>query len=246
MSTSQASDLDLKEADRYLLLRDALGANDSEKWIARAGQLVTLTKRRSAAAQQEVTTINAEAGVAARRIDEVRSNLVAEDIIAASVERLRLFAASEVPPDRLAGPVRTRMAEDASRIDLMESLLSRWDSVDEQRSSLNQLELRVQEAEAAEQDADSSLANQASAVTSPSDSAMSARARDLIALASAGRRLGLQDDACPLCATKQSLSAFELGMEVIQSIAATLDAEAARQAEAEVSRRKAQQRKDEV
>ena len=238
--------LDLKEADRYSLLRDALGANDSEKWIARAGQLVTLTKRRSAAAQQEVTTINAEAGVAARRIDEVRSNLIAEDVVAASVERLRVFADSEVPPDRLAGPVRTRMAEDASRIDLMELLLSRWDSIDEQRLSLNLLQLGVQEAEAADRDADRSLASQVSAVTPTSASAMSARARDLIALVSAGRRLGLQDEACPLCATKQSHSAFELGMEVIQSLAATLDAEAARQAEAEASRGTAQRRKDEA
>ena len=58
--------LDLKEADRYALLRDALGANDAGLWITRASKLVTLAKNRTAAAQQDVTTINTEVGAAAR------------------------------------------------------------------------------------------------------------------------------------------------------------------------------------
>jgi DNA repair ATPase RecN len=48
--------LDLKEADRYALLREALGANDADAWIVRGARLVSLAKQRTAAAQEDVTT----------------------------------------------------------------------------------------------------------------------------------------------------------------------------------------------
>src|ERR1700756_5111304 len=47
--------LDLKETDRFVLLRNAIGATDAEKWIARAQQLVSATsyKLKSAEGQSE-------------------------------------------------------------------------------------------------------------------------------------------------------------------------------------------------
>jgi chromosome segregation protein len=90
--------LDLKETDRYAVLRDALGANDADTWIARAAQLVAFAKRRLVAAQQEVTAVNTEIGTASRRIDEVRASLVAEATMAAAVDRLRAFTSTQVIP----------------------------------------------------------------------------------------------------------------------------------------------------
>ncbi|GAA0713232.1 ATP-binding protein [Dokdonella soli] len=39
--------LDLKETERYALLRDGLGANDADAWIARGLRLTTAAKQRS-------------------------------------------------------------------------------------------------------------------------------------------------------------------------------------------------------
>ena len=63
--------LDLKETERYALLRQAIGANDADSWIARAHELLTQAKRRSELAQSEVNTLTAELAAAARRIDEI-------------------------------------------------------------------------------------------------------------------------------------------------------------------------------
>jgi chromosome segregation protein len=98
--------LDLKESDRYALVRDALGANDADTWIGRAGQLVTIAKRRVAIAQQEVMTLNNELAAASRRIDEVRASFVAETVMGEAINRLRTFSESQLPPDQLAGTVR--------------------------------------------------------------------------------------------------------------------------------------------
>src|SRR5687768_6505413 len=46
--------LDLKEVDRYALLRGSLGANDSDKWISRGAHLLAAAKKRSQLCEQEV------------------------------------------------------------------------------------------------------------------------------------------------------------------------------------------------
>ena len=57
--------LDLKEADRYVLLRDTLGANNADEWIQRGAQLVALAKQRVLATQQDVLSANAEVSAVA-------------------------------------------------------------------------------------------------------------------------------------------------------------------------------------
>src|SRR3546814_6557251 len=52
--------LDLKETDRYALLRDGLGANDSDSWVSRGAQIASMAKKRSQAAQQEEASLNNE------------------------------------------------------------------------------------------------------------------------------------------------------------------------------------------
>jgi len=236
--------LDLKEADRYALLRDALGANDADLWIARASKLVALAKNRTTAAQQEVTAINADVGVAARRIDEARSALVADEVVAATVERLRAFAGqSQVSPDNLAGPARTRLAEVTKELEVVQSLLTRWGAASDSRARLPELQQVLDEALAAALAADKALLDHVSPTASSAPaSALAAKARELVALITSGRKLGLQNDACPLCATKQSHDQFEHGIRLVQAFATDLDAEAARQAEREAAREAAVRR----
>ena len=80
--------LDLKETERYALLRQAIGANDADSWIARAHEILAQAKRRSELAQSEVNTLTAELAAAARRIDEIQSSLASESAIAEATGRL--------------------------------------------------------------------------------------------------------------------------------------------------------------
>jgi chromosome segregation protein len=234
--------LDLKETERYALLRQALGANDADVWIERASQLAAFAKRRVDAALHDVTTVNTEMAVASRRIDEVRASLVAEGTMAEVVARLRAFANTEAPPDRLVGPVRERLAAAAGRAEALQKLVNRWAAVAGERL---RLDLLIQTQAAADRDKEMAAAA-AVAVSKKGDrgaaTALAAEAADLITLVAMGRRLGLKDGGCPLCATSQSHGEFERGMAAVEAIARRLDVEAAREAEQEQARLTAEAR----
>jgi chromosome segregation protein len=234
--------LDLKEAERYALLRDALGANDADVWIERASRLVAMAKRRLSSAQQEVASVSAEVAVAARRIDEVRATLVAEGRMAEAVWRLRTFAETEAAPDRLAGPVRERLAATVAQVETLQELATRWNGVAQERLRLRSLADAEAEANNDRKKAATALAAISANPIAGAASALAAEARDLIALVALGRRLGLKDGACPLCATGQSEADFNRGMAVAETIARRLDEEAAREAEREQARQSAEAR----
>jgi chromosome segregation protein len=234
--------LDLKETDRYAVLRDALGANDADTWIARAAQLVALAKRRLAAVQQEVMAVNTEIGVTSRRMDEVRAGLVAEATIAAAVERLRTFASTQVDPDRLAGPVRERIAAITAEIAVLQDLTARWSAVGSERLRIDTLKRSLEIANREREAALADLEGMSTEVVSTSASALAAQARNIIELVRLGGTIGLQDGHCPLCGKGQSHIEFVHGMAAAQEIARHLDEEAAREAEREQRRQVAELR----
>ena len=234
--------LDLKEADRYALLRDALGANDADSWIARGAKLVSLAKQRTAAAQQDVTIANADVAAAARRLDEVRASLVAETVMAEVVERLQAFANTIITPDQLAGPVRARIAAVGAEIESLRSLSNRWKTAEAARSSIFILSKSVEATNAEKQAATAELqALTSTQVTAPA-SILADEASSLIALVALGRRLGLRDGHCPLCAKDQSHEEFKHGIDTAEALARRLNEEAARAAEREQARAIAERR----
>jgi DNA repair exonuclease SbcCD ATPase subunit len=234
--------LDLKETDRYALLRDALGANDSEHWISRSAQLVTLTKRRTASIQDEVTSANAEAAAAARRIDEVRANIVSEAVVAEAAERLRSFANTKQPADELPSPVRERIATVLAELQGLQDLRDRWSTVERERSRLDALSKALDAASLEKDAASKQLESLTSAKETTIASTFAAQARDLIALVTLGRQIGLRDGHCPLCAQEQSDGDYLHGLAAAETIAKGLDEQAARAAEREQARRAAEAR----
>jgi chromosome segregation protein len=102
--------LDLKETERYALLRQAIGANDADSWIARAHEISTQAKRRTELAQSEVNSLTAELAATARRNDEIRSSLASDSAIAEATARLQVFADVKATSDSLIGAARHRMA----------------------------------------------------------------------------------------------------------------------------------------
>ena len=234
--------LDLKEADRYALLRNALGANDADAWTTRGAQLVSLAKRRTAAAQQEVKMTNADVATAARRLDELRATLVAETVMAEVVERLRAFANTVIAPDQLAGPVRERIASLGAEIESLKNIGNRWSDAEAERSRIDALSKSVEIANADRQEAAAALSSLTSTQENIPASSLTSEARSLIALAALGRQLGLRDGHCPLCAKGQSHEDFEHGIQTAEAVARRLNEDAARSAELEQMRSTAETR----
>ena len=181
--------LDLKETDRYALLRDALGANDADAWIQRGARLVAAAKQRTVSAQQVVTLANEEAAAAARRLDEVRASLVAESAMAEVVRRLQDFAKSTASAEKLAGPARQQIGELTAEVEKIRKLAEQWNIIQTERARLPDLAKAVDSAATELQDATAALAQLSSSQDVIPSSALANDARNLIALTSLGRRL---------------------------------------------------------
>lgn len=223
--------LDLKEVDRYALLRNALGANDSEEWISRAAQLTAAANQRLKVAETAVTTANSDSTAAIRRLDELRSSLAEESVLSSAVTRLQVFARSSQPADELAGPVRQRLADANAEIVLLRQIADRAKSIEALRLSLTEQRSVVDRAVEAESAARTAFTEFEIANKQPSELSAAAVARSIIQLIALGRSVGLQEGNCPLCASPQSGSAFAEGLAAAEVVARKLDAEAARLAE---------------
>jgi len=231
--------LDLKEVERYALLRDGLGANDADVWTARGQSLVATTKRRSLLAQQDVARLNTEVAHAARRIDEVWQSLVADSVIEEATQRLRDITASAAPPDQLPGLVRELIVEAEMQVQSAERLLASWAPVEGERGRLPSLRDRVVLADKALFEAQGALEALDASDVEGSSSDLAGKARDLIALVEIGRRLNLQDGHCPLCASGVDGDRYERGIQLAESLARKLDEQAVLVAQRESSRRAA-------
>ncbi len=204
---------------------------------------MSLAKKRSATAQQEVATANSDAANASRRLDEVRASLISEDVLGQAVTRLQAFSATTAPADVLAGPVREAIAKAQSEIESLESLAKRWQEIDKVRSDREALNTSLQ---ALKVDRAGALAALESLTPPPLLAAytqgVDEHAMKLVALVNLGRELGLHDGRCPLCASGQSHEEFEQGMEAAVALARQLSGAAANVAEFERSKNGAEER----
>lgn len=237
--------LDLKEADRYALLRDALGANDADVWLTRGAQLVAVAKKRTSAVQQEVASANADVAAASRRLDEVRASLANDDVLGQAVARLQAFSFTTAPADLLAGPVRAALANAQTEIEALHNLAQRWNAVDQAIGKLEVLASSLTERKAEQAEAVRELEGLAPPEAHATNSqGLDAQAKKLVALVALGRELGLQDGHCPLCLSGQSHEHFEKGLDEALALARRISETAASLAEFERKRTTAAQRVD--
>ena len=114
--------LDLKETDRFTLLRDAIGAVDAEDWIERARALLSTTSTRVKQSTAEVEEANRELANAIRQVDEMRNTIPATALTAEATNRLQQHlnttASLEQLPD-LARQRLGRISADVERLDVL-------------------------------------------------------------------------------------------------------------------------------
>ena len=160
--------------------------------------------------------------------------------MAAVVERLRTFLDSHFAPDQLAGPTRQRITEVTAEIETLYALCSQWNTVEAERL---QIPVLAQAVEKASRERETAIAHLQSLVADPestSASELATEARALIELVTLGRKFGLRDGHCPLCAQGQSDSQFDHGVALAEALARRLDEQAAKEAEREQARRAAE------
>lgn len=233
--------LDLKESDRFTLLRDAIGAIDAEDWIRRAQALVASSTSRVKLALEEVEQAKAAQAVAARQMDQARAALPATSLLNQAADRLQTALRTSAALDQLPDAARRHLADIASQIERLRSLVDQFDEIARIRNTLPDLDTLVFESEVSAVVAEAELGDRVAALADVQVSGtLSERARQLEALVDLGRRLGQRDGHCPLCDSNIGHDAFEQGLQSAIALARQLDAQAVEQAEKERARDEAQ------
>lgn len=229
--------LDLKEGDRFTLLRDAIGAVDAEDWIKRGQALASAAALRVKAMTTEAEQASQSLASAVRQIDQARAALPAASLLSQAAARLQTSLRSSASPDQLPDIARRRMAEIASQLDTLSTLAQRFEPMEGLREALPELDERVEDASEQMDSARLSLDESVSAAaTAPVSTALSEQARQLEALVNIGRNLGLRDGHCPLCESAIDHDQLHHGLEAALASARQLDAQAVEQAGKERAR----------
>ena len=234
--------LDLKEGDRFTLLRDAIGAVDADEWITKAAKLASAASTKVKSVGGEVDQANAAMAVSVRQIDQARSALPAASVLNQAATRLQGALGTTAPADQLAEVARHRIAAIATDLDMLQSLIGRVPEIGRLRTAIPGLEDAVVSAERALSDAKNELATWIAALAdTPVSTALSQQARQLENLVNIGRSIGPREGHCPLCASEVSHGQFEHGLEAALVVARQLDTQAVDQAGKERARDTAQQ-----
>jgi len=233
--------LDLKEGDRFALLRDAIGAVDAESWIRRAQSLAAAASSKLKGMQADAEEANLSLTRSQRQLDQAKAALPAASMVSQATRRLQEILRSSAPPEQISDIGRKRVAEIAAEIENLKILAARFEEMESMRLALPDLEKQVVLASEAVEHAQATLENSV-AITeaAPISTAFSEQARQLETLVTLGRNLGLRDGHCPLCASGIDHAQFEHGLDAAISLAHQLDAQAVEQARRERARDDAQ------
>lgn len=232
--------LDLSETERYVKLRQAIGASDADLWIKRAANLLSVAKKRSEAAKTEVSNASAAVAQGSRRVDEVRAGIAPDDAIAEAASTVAsLLGYGNTPPDQLVAPTREFVGGRERTIRALSALLARWDSYRESSARLSSLDAEIEKAEQAVLDAQADRALTLDPKAGAEDAPPQQLISDLHELRRLGTKIGLLDHSCPLCATAHDEASFATGLAETLKKIEKIDAEAS-EAAAEAARRREQ------
>lgn len=223
--------LDLKEGDRFALLRDAIGAVDADEWISRAQALTAAASARVKAMAAEADQANQALLSVMRQLDRSRAALAPASLLSQAASRLQLSLRSSASPDQLPDLARQRIANISKQYEKLRPLAERFDLIQRVRATLSQLSDRVLECQETCDRAKIELAGiEAEVDVSPQSAVLNEQARQLEALVNLGRELGMRGGHCPLCNSELEHAEFHQGLAVALDVAKKLDMEAVERA----------------
>ncbi len=233
--------VDLKETERYALIRDAIGATDAEDWVDRGAKVLGIAKAQVQKAESVVNSAANRVSAASQRIDELRASLVDESALTAAAERMRLLTGSTAAPDQLVETARAFIAATGARLNALQQIESEWASQRDHGAVVERLTDELQEATHLFAEKVSALEALAGNAEDASGEVvrLATMASDLAALLAIGRRIGRIDERCPLCRSEQDEAQFQVGLTLAEQIASQLDTRAMMLEKAKEERRAA-------
>ena len=226
--------LDLKEGERFTLLRDAIGAIDAEEWISKASRIVSEASKRVNVATSELDDANNFLANFVRQIDQIRSKLSESSLVGNAVKQLQSLLNTSAPADEIGDIARRRIAEIQEQLESLDSVLREWTEVDDVRDSVTELDKRMENAEVAWQSATENLETlRASLDTIHEATDLSLLASQLEGLANLGKEIGIRAGHCPLCNSEIDEEVFKNSLDSVLADARQIDAQAVEQAKKE-------------
>lgn len=235
--------LDLPEADRYTLLRQALGATDADDWVSKGAAVEKVAKSAVKVAEADLKALRQTRDAATKRADEARQSLQSDAAIREATERLQSFvSAPSLSGDALVALARTAVGDLGGRVDAMRRLRDTWPRIEEARAQLEATEAAVDDAAREKTRAQEVVDGLGPAPAQPASEAAT-QARQLTELVALGREIGLHEGNCPLCGCSHpSHDSFERGLASAEAIARDLNGVAVERANRESERKAAEAR----
>ncbi len=227
--------LDLSETERYAMLRQAIGANDADEWIARANRLVSAAKKRLDSAKAEVAQASQQVSNLERRADEIRLSLSGDQALSEAASRIGQQLNSADPPDILLARARELVAAREGQVEALSQFQQQAATMATFAAEAEQLEGRKQAVQSDLAAAEALLAS-LPPLSDGQSTQLSAKARELVHLITLGQRVGLVHSSCPVCGESHSVESFSAGVEKMTALAHEIDAEATELAKAEEER----------
>ena len=233
--------LDLKDTERYLLLREAIGASDAEEWNKRSSALLAMTSGRLESSTQELERARIGIKNSVSELDRVQAQLSQRPAIDKAVSALQELLNVTAPVEVIGNIGRKRLADIGSTIDVLNKAFDDWPEIERLRQELPTLQLNVDALQSALTECEAELASHVKALHGDtSSSELSRQARQIQELVILGRDVGRHEEHCPLCNSTIDSGQYERGLEIAQNLAKDLDERAAGQVVRERARNKAE------
>ena len=232
--------LDLKDVDRYALLREAIGASDADEWMRRSTALLSMASDRTKVTTRELEAATIEVRSSVAELDRIRTQLSESAAFEKAVSALQHLLESTAPVEEIGDVGRRRLAEIGSLLDVLQRLLDEWTEIDAIREELPARDPRIEKLRSALVDSEKELASHVEALQSRTPSSdLSRQASQVQHLVLLGRDIGLHEEHCPLCNSAIGIEQFERGLEITLDLAKSLDEQAVRQVTKEKAREEA-------
>ena len=222
--------LDLKETERFQLLRDALGTPDSDAEIGRANELRSLCAKRAQDINDKREKARSTLKDSTNKIEQLRARISDDAAIKDATKFLREYLAINLPPDDLIPAGREAISRKKELIETLEKLRVELINQAENQIILEDtkrkqgiFEININELDKKIVAASNSYKNfiENQQLLKPEE-----RTRMLSELLEVGQELGLVEQHCPLCNASHTNESFTAGIDIVRDRLHKLNAEA--------------------
>lgn len=222
--------LDLKETERFQLLRDALGTPDSDAEIERANRLRTLCAKKVQVINDEREKARTKYKETTIRIEQLRARISEDSAIKEATKILQEYLAVNLPPDSLIPTGRDAIGSKRGIIETLEKFKIELTNQAGNQKVLVDLRQKREAIEKQIADLDEKIETASKAYTEFVENQQRLKPEEHTRMQSelleVGYELGLVEDHCPLCNAQHTSESFSNGIDKVRQRLHKLNAEA--------------------